>query len=212
MNRQKLHTIPFSFFSEQSSILESLYEKALYPWDLHLLCKELYTSSTANFSKKYTGVYFVNAQEIFVGKNVQIQQGALIEGPCFLGDEVIVGHGAYIRKGSFLAPRVVVGHATEINRSILFEGAKAPHFNYVGDSIVGAAANLGARVTLTNLRLDQKEVQICWEGEKIATGRRKFGALIGQGVSIGAGSVCNPGAIVSKGVKVAPLSSVVGTI
>ena len=211
MNRQKLHTIPFSFFCEQSSILEEIYQKAVHPWDLHRLWQEFYSVSTLDLAKHYPHVYFTNPNEIFIGKDVQIEKGALIEGPCYIGDKCSIGHAAYIRKGSFLAPNVVIGHSSEINRSIFFEGAKAPHFNYVGDSIVGARANLGAGVMLTNLRLDQKEVVVRWEGEKILTGLRKFGSLVGEGAAIGAGVVCNPGAIISKGAKILPLSSVVGT-
>lgn len=212
MNEQNLNTIPFSFFCKQSSILMPFYEKALFPWDLHELWKGLLTTSNNNFSKEHPLVYFSNAHEVVLGKNVFIEKGALIEGPCYIGDNARIGHSAYIRKGSFLAPNTTVGHCSEINRSILFEGAKAPHFNYVGDSIIGANVNLGCGATITNLRLDQKEVSIYWGGEEIETRKRKFGALIGEGASIGAYVVINPGSIIKEGAKVAPLQSIVGTI
>jgi NDP-sugar pyrophosphorylase family protein len=156
------------------------------------------------------GVHLKNEQEIYIGKDCVVESGAYIEGPCFIDDECEIRHGAYIRRGSVIGKRCVIGHATEVNRSLILDDAKLPHFNYVGDSIIGEKVNMGAGSKCANQRLDKKEIHIFYEGKKHPTGRYKMGALIGYETAIGSNAIINPGTIIYPFAKIAPLSLVKG--
>ncbi len=129
-----------------------------------------------------------------------------IEGPSYIAGEV--RHGAYVRSHSWICRGAVVGHASEVKHSLLLPGAKAPHFNYVGDSILGSGVNLGAGCKLSNLRNDGREIRIHNLG--LDTGLRKFGAILGEDVQIGCNAVCNPGTILGIGCNVWPNVTVSG--
>lgn len=158
------------------------------------------------------GVFLQNEKEISIGKGCIIEEGAYLEGPCVIGDGTEIRHGAYIRKGSVIGDECIIGHATEVNRSLVLDGAKLPHFNYVGDSVVGEGVNLGAGSKCANVRLDGEEVFVFFEGKKIRTGRKKFGALIGHGASIGCNAVLNPGTVLLPNTSVLPCVAVKGVI
>tara|TARA_B100000902_G_C27259489_1_gene889834 strand:- start:57 stop:788 length:732 start_codon:yes stop_codon:yes gene_type:complete len=132
------------------------------------------------------------------------------EGPCYIAPEAEVRHGAYVRSNSWICYQALLGHASEIKHSILLPNAKAPHFNYVGDSIVGSHANLGAGVILSNLRNDGRENKIKINGKIIDTKLRKFGALVGERVQLGCNSVSNPGTIISSDCMAWPNSTLSG--
>ncbi len=132
---------------------------------------------------------------IHIGKGVVIEPGACIQGPALLGDGTQVRHGAYIRGGCFTGKKCVIGHATEVKNAIFMDGAKAGHFAYVGDSILGCEVNLGAGTKLANLKF-KGNVTVRFEGSTINTGLRKFGAILGDSVQTGCNSVCNPGSVV----------------
>ena len=129
---------------------------------------------------------------VFVATGAKVGPHALIEGPAWLGSGAEVGHGAYLRGGVVLAPKAKVGHATEVKRSLLLPGAAAPHFNYVGDSVLGNGVNLGAGAKLANFRALSGTVKVAGHD----TGLRKFGAALGDGVSLGCNSVTGPGTVV----------------
>lgn len=136
---------------------------------------------------------------IVLGKGSRVAPGAVIEGPCWIGEAVEIRVGAYLRGGCWVGDNCVVGANVEMKRAILFPGAHAAHLNYVGDSILGCDVNLGAGVILSNFRHDGREIQIpagIGEGERLATGRRKLGAVLGDRVAVGCNSVLNPGTIV----------------
>ena len=147
---------------------------------------------------------------------VIIQSGALIEpsthfiGPCFVGSSAIVRHGAYIRENAWICSGALVGHCSEIKHSVLLPGSKAPHFNYVGDSILGSNVNLGAGVKLSNLRNDGTEVYLRLEELRIPSGLRKFGAILGEGCQLGCNAVTNPGTILGNDSVVWPNVTVTG--
>lgn len=130
--------------------------------------------------------------KVFVAAGAKVGPHALIEGPAWLGPGAEVGHGAYLRGGVVLAPRAKVGHASEVKRSLLLPGAAAPHFNYVGDSVLGSGVNLGAGAKLANFRALSGTVKVAGHD----TGLRKFGAALGDGVSLGCNSVTGPGTVV----------------
>ena len=136
---------------------------------------------------------------IFLGKGTRIAPGAVVEGPVWIGEDVEIRVGAYLRGGCWVGDGCVVGANVEMKRAILFPGAHAAHLNYVGDSILGRDVNLGAGVILSNFRHDGQEIRIpagIGDGERLATGKRKLGALLGDRVAVGCNSVLNPGTIV----------------
>lgn len=129
---------------------------------------------------------------VFVDAEAKVGPHALIEGPAWLGRGAEVGHGAYLRGNVVLAPGAKVGHASEVKRSVFLPGAAAPHFNYIGDSVLGAKVNLGAGVKLANFRALAGTIRV---GD-IDTGLRKFGAALGDGVSLGCNCVTAPGTVI----------------
>ena len=148
--------------------------------------------------------------------SVIIEQSAIVEpsthfiGPCYIGNEAVIRHGAYVREYSWICSTAVVGHASEVKHSILLPGAKAPHFNYVGDSILGKAVNLGAGVKLSNLRNDGEEVFLRIGDDRRPSGLRKFGAILGEGCHLGCNAVTNPGTILGRNSTVWPNVTVTG--
>lgn len=134
-------------------------------------------------------------EAILLGEGSVVEPGAYVKGPCVIGNGVEVRHGAYLRGGVLVADGCVVGHATEAKNSVFLEGAKAGHFAYVGDSILGLGVNLGAGTKLANLKLAGDEVFVRCGSERRPTGRRKLGAILGDGVQTGCNSVTNPGTI-----------------
>lgn len=152
------------------------------------------------------GVIMPHPEQVYIGQNCTIQPGSYLEGPCYIGDGCEVRHGAYVRANVILAPGCIVGHSSEVKGSIFLEGAKAPHFNYVGDSILGSNVNLGAGVKCANVRLDRKEITVKEGKNRQSTGRRKLGAIIGDGCQLGCNSVTNPGTLMTPGSCCPPCS------
>ncbi len=135
---------------------------------------------------------------IWLGKGVRIHPSAVVIPPCVIGDRTELRPGAYLRGDVIVGRDCVVGHDTEVKNSILFDGVQAPHFNYIGDSILGHRVHLGAGVVLSNLRLDREPVVAEWD-TPFDTKRRKVGALVGDNAQIACGVVINPGKIIKKG-------------
>lgn len=136
-----------------------------------------------------------------------------IEGPCFVGPGAEIKSGAFLRRGSWICSGAIVGHCSEVKNSILLPGSKAPHFNYVGDSILGLGANLGAGAKLSNVRNDRRTIHVTnSKGERFDSGMMKLGAMIGDGSQLGCNVVTNPGTIISPGVMISPNETVSGWI
>tara|TARA_B100000214_G_C23970538_1_gene629885 strand:+ start:1980 stop:2600 length:621 start_codon:yes stop_codon:yes gene_type:complete len=148
---------------------------------------------------------------IFIHPEARIGEFVQIEGPCYIGANAEIRHSAYLRKGSWICEGAVVGHSSEIKNSILLPNSKAPHFNYVGDSILGFGVNIGAGVKLSNVRNDRREVRVALEnGEIVDSGLRKLGALIGDNSQLGCNVVTNPGALIIPNSMISPNESVSG--
>lgn len=147
---------------------------------------------------------------VHIDERASIEPGSHFIGPCYIAPDATVRHGAYVREYSWICWGALLGHSSEIKHSVLLPKAKAPHFNYVGDSIIGSDANLGAGVKLSNLRNDGGEVIVRSEGHRLASRLRKFGALIGDGVQLGCNTVTNPGVILAKQCMAHPNSTVTG--
>ena len=166
--------------------------------------------STGRWSMHRLGGFSVRGSNIIIHSSATIDSGASLIGPCYIGPRAVVRSGAYVREYSWICADAVVGHATEVKHSILLPGAKAPHFNYVGDSILGKDVNLGAGTKLSNLRNDGGEVHVRLNGERLPSGLRKFGAVLGEGVATGCNSVTNPGVVLGCNSTVWPNATVTG--
>ena len=154
--------------------------------------------------------FFTRGEGIIVDATATVEAGAYLIGPCYVGPRAVVRSGAYLREYSWICADAVVGHATEVKHSILLPGAKAPHFNYVGDSILGKDVNLGAGTKLSNLRNDGGEVHVRLNDQRLPSGLRKFGAVLGEGVATGCNSVTNPGVVLGRNSTVWPNATVTG--
>jgi UDP-N-acetylglucosamine diphosphorylase / glucose-1-phosphate thymidylyltransferase / UDP-N-acetylgalactosamine diphosphorylase / glucosamine-1-phosphate N-acetyltransferase / galactosamine-1-phosphate N-acetyltransferase len=148
---------------------------------------------------------------VYIHPSAKIGEFVKIEGPSYIGKNVEIRHCAYIRQGSWICQNAIIGHSSEIKNSILLPGSKAPHFNYVGDSIIGFDVNLGAGVKLSNVRHDKRNIIIELEnGEKRVTYLKKLGALIGDGSGLGCNVVTNPGTIISPNTMIMPNETLSG--
>jgi len=180
------------------------------PWDL-ISANEDYIGKN---EEKINGIIednvFVNGK-IELGKGSIIKSGTYVEGNVWIGENCIVGPNAYLRKGTVLCGSNKIGAFSEIKNSIFLKGAKAPHHNYVGDSIIGANSNLGSGTKIANLRFDKSTIQVTHKGKKIDSGRRKLGAIIGSNVNTGINASINAGTILGNDIKVGPNALVSGT-
>jgi NDP-sugar pyrophosphorylase family protein len=147
-------------------------------------------------------------EAIFIGPGAVMEPGVLVKGPTIIGGHTEVRQGAYLRGQCIVGAGCVVGHTTEMKSSIMLDGAKAGHFAYMGDSLVGQQANLGAGTKLANLKIRGQTVQVMARGTIIDTNLRKFGAILGDHVETGCNSVTNPGSVLGKSCLVFPLVSV----
>lgn len=151
-------------------------------------------------------------ENVWIAKDAKISPAANITGSCIIGHETEVRPGAFIRGNALVGAGCVVGNSTELKNVILFDGVQAPHYNYVGDSILGYKAHMGAGSITSNVKSDKTLVVIFDGNERVETGRKKVGAMLGDGVEVGCNSVLNPGTVIGKGSSVYPLSSVRGVI
>ncbi len=149
---------------------------------------------------------------VWIHKDASVAKSAKLLAPCIIDAGSELRHCAFIRGGVLVGKNCVVGNSVELKNSILFDGAQVPHFNYVGDSVLGYRAHLGAGAITSNIKSDKSNVTIQNGTEKIDTGLRKFGALVGDNVEVGCNSVLNPGTIIGKNTSIYPLSSVRGVI
>lgn len=156
--------------------------------------------------------YLVNPELISIGEGTVIEPGAYIKGPCVIGKFCQIRHGAYIRGNVIVGDRCVVGHTTELKHAILLNHARAAHFAFIGDSILGNDVNIGAGVKCANLRLDGENIIIRYKEKSIATGLRKFGAIIGDSCQIGCNVVLNPGTLFGKSAQCYPSLTVGGVV
>jgi UDP-N-acetylglucosamine diphosphorylase / glucose-1-phosphate thymidylyltransferase / UDP-N-acetylgalactosamine diphosphorylase / glucosamine-1-phosphate N-acetyltransferase / galactosamine-1-phosphate N-acetyltransferase len=141
---------------------------------------------------------------VFIGEGTVVEDGAMIKGPAIIGRNCQIRHNAYIREHVIIGDGCVVGNSCELKHSVLFDGCQVPHFNYVGDSILGHQAHLGAGVKISNVKLDRENIFVEVEGRPFDTGLRKFGALLGDGTEIGCNAVLNPGSVIGRNALVYP--------
>lgn len=153
----------------------------------------------------------VSRGPVYIHEGAKVGTNVRIEGPVFVEDGAEIRHGAYLRPGTYICNDCVVGHSSEVKNTLMMPGSKAPHFNYVGDSILGVNVNLGAGAKISNVRLDRQTVPVQLPNmSKIDSGLRKLGAMIGDSVEIGCNVVTNPGAIIPPSSAVPPNTVVTG--
>ncbi len=177
-----------------------LFEGCTYPWEALLALSDyLKAQNLGKIEGTISeGVFLIHPESISIGPGTVVESGAYIQGPCIIGPKCIVRHGAYIRGNVVTGKGCVLGHASEFKNSILLNRAAAPHFNYVGDSILGNDVNLGAGAICANVRFDRHSISVHWEGEKIKTPLKKLGAILGDRTQIGCNCVLNPGTLLGK--------------
>lgn len=149
---------------------------------------------------------------VYIAKDAKVAPTAYIGAPTIICQGAEIRHGAYIRGGAIVGRGAVVGNSVELKNAILFDGVQVPHFNYVGDSILGYKSHMGAGAVTSNVKSDKSEVSIRYGNERVMSGRRKFGAILADYVEVGCNSVLNPGTIIGTHSNVYPLSSVRGYI
>jgi NDP-sugar pyrophosphorylase family protein len=194
-----------------------LFERAAYPWDILTLLDEYLSlrlravSAPKIRSSIPPGAHIEG--NVFIDEGCIVEEGAFIRGPAWIGSGCEIRSGCYVRGGVLVGRGAVLGHASEFKHCVLLDRAQAPHFNYVGDSVLGFCAHIGAGVILSNFRLDGKVVPVRALGstDRIDTGLSKFGSLIGDECEIGCNTVLNPGTILGERSLVMPLSLVSGT-
>ena len=175
-----------------------LFENSVHVWDaLKQIVSYLQFRLKPAIQGRMIGKPFISGA-VFIGKGTVIEQGAMIKGPAWIGEGCEIRNGCYIRENVIVGSGCVLGNSCELKNSIVFDEAQIPHFNYVGDSIIGFRGHLGAGVILSNVKLDHSEITVPGANGHIPTGLKKFGAIIGDRAEVGCNSVLNPGSVVGR--------------
>ena len=186
-----------------------LLEKTEYPWEALAGIKAFILELGPKLPKEE---YDEISENVWVAKDAVIYPNNYIGAPCIIGHETEVRPGAFIRGSALVGDHCVVGNSTELKNVILFDNVQVPHYNYIGDSILGYKAHLGAGAITSNLKSDRSIVTIPDDDGRINTELKKFGAIVGDNVEVGCNSVLNPGTVIGRGSTVYPLSMVRGTV
>ena len=198
---------PSDLFDLTQTEHAALFEGCEFAWDaLKRLQEYLAATVRPALHNRCDGEAYIG-MTVFIGEGTVVEDGAMIKGPAIIGRNCHIRHNAYIREHVIVGDNCVVGNSCELKSAVLFNDCQVPHFNYVGDSILGAKAHLGAGVVLSNVKSLKGNVTVTHDGQKIDTGLRKFGALVGDGAEIGCNAVLNPGSIIGRGSVVYPLSN-----
>ncbi len=189
---------PTDFLDLNRSEHRMLFDQSVNAWDaLKQIPSYLQFRLKPAILGRLVGKPFISGA-VFVGKGTVVEQGAMIKGPAWIGEGCEIRNGAYIRENVIIGSGCVIGNSCELKNCIVFDEAQIPHFNYVGDSILGYKAHLGAGAILSNVKLDHSEIIISTSRGLLPTGLKKFGALLGDRVEVGCNSVLNPGSIVGR--------------
>lgn len=184
-------------------------EQFQYPWQALDGIKELILNIGPTLpAEEYDQV----EPNVWVHKTANVFPSAYLGAPCIIGAETEVRHGAFIRGSALVGKNCVVGNSVELKNVILFDNVQTPHYNYVGDSILGYKSHMGAGSITSNVKSDKTLVAVKGDGETLETGRKKFGAILGDRVEVGCNSVLNPGTVVGRDANIYPLSCVRGVV
>ena len=180
------------------------------PWDLITANEEYMKNNIEAIEGNIEDNVTINGS-LHLGRGSVIKSGTCIEGEVWIGENCTIGPNSYVRGGTVLCGLNKIGASTEVKNTIFLKGAKAPHHNYVGDSIIGERSNLGSGTKIANLRFDKKTIEVIHKGKRIDSGRKKLGAIIGSNVSTGINASINAGSIIGNDVRIGPNSLVSGT-
>lgn len=198
-----------NLYDLDQTIAHKIFEDVTYPWEVLPKIGSFILELGKELSlDEYEKV----GDNVWIAKSAKVAPTAYINGPAIIGKDAEVRHCAFIRGNAIVGEGAVVGNSTELKNVILFNKVQVPHYNYVGDSILGYKAHMGAGSITSNVKSDKSLVTVLCENEKVATGLKKMGAMLGDNVEIGCNSVLNPGTVIGRGSHVYPLSSVRGFI
>lgn len=199
-----------SLFGEpEHSIAYAQLSGYMYPWEALDHIAEIIEKLIPTLPRD---LYEERSPGIWVATSATVAPSAYIGAPCIICEDAEIRHGAFIRGTAIIGRGAVVGNSVELKNCILFDGVQVPHFNYVGDSILGYRAHMGAGAVTSNVKGNKSLVSIWVNGNKIETGRKKLGAILGDYAEIGCNCVLNPGTVIGKNTQVYPLSAVRGYI
>lgn len=196
-------------YSLDQTIAKDIFNGVTYPWEVLPKISNFILELGATLSEDE---YEKRGENVWVAKSAKVAPTAFINGPAIIGKDAEVRHCAFIRGNAIVGEGSVVGNSTELKNVILFNKVQVPHYNYVGDSVLGYKSHMGAGSITSNVKSDKKLVVVKAGEEKIETGMKKFGAMLGDEVEVGCGSVLNPGTVVGNHSNIYPLSSVRGFV
>lgn len=196
-------------FDTSKTIAGELFEKSEYPWDV--------LDDIGEFVKKLgntldSDIFDYRGDDVWIAKSASVAPSASITGPCIIDENAEIRHCAYIRGKAVIGKGSVIGNSCEVKNAVIFDSAQVPHFNYVGDSVLGYKSHMGAGSVTSNVKSDKTHVCVKSEDDEIETGRKKLGAMLGDYVEIGCNSVLCPGSVIGRGSTVYPLSRVRGVV
>ncbi len=195
-------------FELSHTAAHSFFETASYGHELLDKISEIVQSISCAYKEDYEEAF----PSVFIARDASVSPLSTVEGPCVIGHRTQIRPGAYIRGYAVIGDDCVIGNSTEIKNAILFDGVQVPHYNYVGDSILGYRAHMGAGAICSNVRADRAEVTLRCGEQSLKTERHKLGAMIGDHAEVGCGAVLCPGAIIGRESNVYPLSLVRGSV
>ncbi len=198
-----------NLYDYSKTIAKPLLESVDYPWEALPKIKDFIIELGKTLDPE---IYEQRAENIWVAKSATVFPSAYLGGPLIICEDAEVRHCAFIRGSAIVGKGAVVGNSTELKNSILFDGVQVPHYNYIGDSILGYKAHTGAGTITSNLKSDKSLVTVLCDDDKVETGVKKFGAMLGDFVEVGCNSVLNPGSVVGRNTNVYPLSFVRGYV
>ena len=198
-----------NMYDLEHTIAADLLRKFEYPWEALAHIKEYILELGESLDP---AIYEKRGENIWVAKSAKVAPTAALNGPLIIDEDAEIRHCAFIRGSAIIGKGSVVGNSTEIKNDILFDIVQVPHYNYVGDSILGYHSHMGAGSITSNVKSDKTLVVVKSGDEKIETGLKKFGAMIGDYVEVGCGSILNPGTVICPNTNIYPLSSVRGVI
>ena len=198
-----------NLYKLEETIAKPLLEELEYPWEALPKISDFIIKLGSELDPE---IYENKGENIWIAKTAKVMPSAYIQGPAIIGENAEIRHCAFIRGKVIVGNNTVVGNSTELKNVILFDNVQVPHYNYVGDSILGYKAHMGAGSITSNVKSDKKLVIVKKGTQAIETGLKKFGAMIGDNVEVGCGSVLNPGSVIGSNTNIYPLSSVRGVV
>ena len=198
-----------NLYNLEETIAKPLLENLTYPWEALPKINDFIIQLGNTLNKE---IYELKGENIWIAKTATVAPTAYIKGPVIIGENAEIRHCAFIRGSAIVGEDAVVGNSTELKNVILFNKVQVPHYNYVGDSILGYKAHMGAGSITSNVKSDKLNVIIKSGDKTIETNRKKVGAMLGDNVEVGCNSVLNPGTVLGKNVSVYPCSCVRGVI